>query len=139
MRDDAGVRFSNAPRLGIFGHADQDAFVLGIVRLRRGSPSLPTIQRVEAEIEKINASGILPPDVRIVPLYDRSGLIGKTTHTVMHNLVFGVALVSAGPWLFLGSPGRALIVAGTKGWASVWGGKRGETRVLHRGGVGVAR
>ncbi|MBW4968662.1 efflux RND transporter permease subunit, partial [Pseudoalteromonas sp. CR1] len=56
VRDVAEVRVSNAPRLGIVGHDDQDDIVLGIVLLRRGSPSLPTIQRVEAEIEKINAS-----------------------------------------------------------------------------------
>ncbi|KIU26913.1 cytochrome C peroxidase [Methylobacterium radiotolerans] len=113
VRDVAEVRVSNAPRLGIVGHDDQDDIVLGIVLLRRGSPSLPTIRGVEAEIETINTSGLLPPDVRIVPLYDRSGLIGKTTHTVMHNLVFGVLLVFVVQWLFLGSLRSAIIVAAT--------------------------
>jgi hypothetical protein len=41
---------------------------------RQDAGGLPTIQRVEAEIEKINASGILPPGVQVVPLYDRSAL-----------------------------------------------------------------
>ena len=37
VRDVAEVRVSNAPRLGIVGHDDQDDIVLGIVLLRRGS------------------------------------------------------------------------------------------------------
>ncbi len=32
--------------------------------MRRGAESMPTIQRVEAEVEKINSSGILPPGVQ---------------------------------------------------------------------------
>ena len=45
--------------------------------MRRGEESLPTIQRVEAEIEKINTSGILPPGVRLEKIYDRSELIER--------------------------------------------------------------
>jgi len=29
--------------------------------MRRGEQSLPTIRRVEAEVEKINNTGVLPP------------------------------------------------------------------------------
>ena len=61
--------------------------------MSRGGKSLPTLERVEAEIDKINSSSLLPPDVKIERIYDRSGLIHTTTHTVMHNLVFGVVLV----------------------------------------------
>ena len=66
-----------------------------------------------AEIDKINSSTILPPDVKIERIYDRSGLIHTTTHTVMHNLVFGVVLVFVVQWLFLGSLRSAIIVAAT--------------------------
>jgi cobalt-zinc-cadmium resistance protein CzcA len=113
VRDVAEVRVSNAPRLGIVGHDDQPDVVEGIVLMSRGGQSLPTLQRVEAEIDKINSSTILPPDVKIERIYDRSGLIHTTTHTVMHNLVFGVVLVFIVQWLFLGSLTSAIIVAAT--------------------------
>ncbi|MDF2601909.1 MAG: nickel and cobalt resistance protein CnrA [Methylobacterium brachiatum] len=113
VRDVAEVRVSNAPRLGIVGHDDQSDVVEGIVLMSRGGQSLPTLQRVEAEIDKINNSTILPPDVKIERIYDRSGLIHTTTHTVMHNLVFGVVLVFIVQWLFLGSLTSAIIVAAT--------------------------
>ncbi|MET0367900.1 MAG: efflux RND transporter permease subunit, partial [Methylobacterium sp.] len=51
--------------------------------------------------------------VKIERIYDRSGLIHTTTHTVMHNLVFGVVLVFIVQWLFLGSLTSAIIVAAT--------------------------
>ncbi|CAO4165711.1 Cation efflux system protein [Methylorubrum populi] len=113
VRDVAEVRVSHAPRLGIVGHDDEPDVVEGIVLMSRGGQSLPTLQRVEAEIEKINSSTILPPGVKIERIYDRSELIHTTTHTVMHNLVFGVVLVFAVQWLFLGSLRSAIIVAAT--------------------------
>jgi len=39
--------------------------------MRRGEKSLPTIQTVEAEVNKINNSGILPPGVQVEKIYDR--------------------------------------------------------------------
>ena len=113
VRDVAEVRVSNAPRLGIVGHDGQGDVVEGIVLMSRGGQSLPTLKRVEAEIEHINNSTILPPEVKIQRIYDRSGLIHTTTHTVMHNLVFGVVLVFVVQWLFLGSLRSAIIVAAT--------------------------
>jgi len=113
VRDVAEVQVSHAPRLGIVGHDGDDDIVEGIVLMSRDGESLPTLRLVNAEIDKINASGILPPDVRVERIYDRSGLIHTTTHTVMHNLVFGVTLVFVVQWLFLGSLRSAIIVAAT--------------------------
>ncbi|KQP83199.1 CusA/CzcA family heavy metal efflux RND transporter [Methylobacterium sp. Leaf117] len=113
VRDVAEVRVSHAPRLGIVGHDGDNDIVEGIVLMSRDGQSLPTLRLVNAEIDKINASGILPPDVRVERIYDRSGLIHTTTHTVMHNLVSGVVLVFVVQWLFLGSLRSAVIVAAT--------------------------
>ena len=87
LSDIAEIIVGNKPRLGIAGRDEQDDIVQGIVLMRRGQQSLPTIRRVEAEVEKINTSGILPPGVRIDRIYDRSDLINLTTHTVLFNLV----------------------------------------------------
>ena len=113
VSDVATVSTDNQPRLGIAGQDDSDDIVQGIVLMRRGEQSTPTIQRVEAEIEKINTTGILPPGVRIVPIYDRSDLIKVTTHTVLHNMVEGIILIFVLQLLFLGDLRSAIIVAAT--------------------------
>ena len=87
--DVAAVTIGNLPRLGIAGFDDVDDIVQGIVLMRRGAASIPTIKRVEAEVDKVNSSGILPPGVSIQRIYDRSDLIHVTTHTVLHNMVVG--------------------------------------------------
>jgi heavy metal efflux system protein len=111
--DIATVTVGHQPRLGIAGQDDDDDIVQGIVLMRRGEQSMPTIRRVEAEVEKINRSGILPPGVRIERIYDRSDLIKVTTRTVLNNMVFGIVLIFFVQWLFLGDLRSAVIVATT--------------------------
>ncbi len=111
--DVARVTVGNQPRLGIAGHDDDDDIVEGIVLMRRGQESMPTIEGVKAEVAKINASNILPPGVRIERIYDRSDLINMTTHTVLHNMVFGIVLIFLLQWAFLGNLRSATIVAAT--------------------------
>jgi heavy metal efflux system protein len=111
--DVADVNIGNLPRLGIAGYNDADDIVQGIVLMRRGAESVPTIKRVEAEVDKVNKSGILPPGVRIERIYDRSDLIRVTTHTVLHNMVAGIVLIFILQWAFLGNVRSAVIVAMT--------------------------
>ena len=113
VRDVASVVVGNAPRLGIAGMNNDDDIVQGIVLMRRGEKSTPTIQRVEAEVNRINSGGILPPGVEIERIYDRQELINLTTHTVLHNMVVGILLIFLLQWLFLGDLRSATIVAAT--------------------------
>jgi len=113
IRDVATVVIGNKPRLGIAGRDGQDDIMQGIVLMRRGEKTMPTIKRVEAEIERINSSNILPPGVRIERIYDRKDLIDVTTRTVLHNMVFGIALIFIMQWCFLGNLRSALIVGAT--------------------------
>jgi cobalt-zinc-cadmium resistance protein CzcA len=46
----------------------------------------------------------------VVSFYDRSSLIAVTTHTVLHNLVFGCLLIFLIQWIFLGDLRSAIIV-----------------------------
>ena len=64
VKDIASVTIGQRPRLGIAGKDDDDDIVQGIVLMRRGEQSTPTIDRVVREVERINASGILPPGVQ---------------------------------------------------------------------------
>jgi cobalt-zinc-cadmium resistance protein CzcA len=108
--DVATVKIGNMPRNGIAGLNNDDDIVQGIVLMRRGAQSMPTIQAVKAEIDKINSTGVLPPGVHLERIYDRSDLIGVTTRTVMENLVAGVLLIFFLQWAFLGNLRSALIV-----------------------------
>src|SRR3954470_7476921 len=65
VSDVATVNVSNQPRLGIAGKDNDDDIVQGIVLMRRGEKSMPTIMRVQQEVERINSSHILPSGVRI--------------------------------------------------------------------------
>jgi len=113
VKDIATVTVGHEPRLGIAGQDNDDDIVQGIVLMRRGAESLPTIRTVEAEVEKINRSGILPPGVHIQKIYDRTELINVTTRTVLHNMVLGMILIFFVQWAFLGNLRSAIIVATT--------------------------
>ena len=113
LGDVAQVSVGNQPRLGIAGQDGTDDIVEGVVLMHRGEKSMPTIRAVEAEVQKINASSLLPPGVHIEKIYDRRELINVTTHTVLHNMIMGMVLIFLVQLLFLGDLRSALIVAAT--------------------------
>ena len=113
VKDIATVTVGEKPRLGIAGLDQDDDIVQGIVLMRRGEQSSPTIQRVEQLVTQINNSSILPPGVHIERIYDRKDLIDITTATVLHNMVVGILLIVLLQWIFLGDLRSALIVGAT--------------------------
>src|ERR1700754_5126054 len=113
VKDVATVSVGEQPRLGIAGENQDDDIVQGIVLMRRGEQSSPTIKRVEQLVASINNSTILPPGVRIERIYDRKDLIDTTTATVLHNMVVGILLIVLLQWIFLGDLRSALIVGAT--------------------------
>ena len=110
MKDVGKVSVGYRPRLGILGRDTHDDVVGAIVVQRRTEKTANMIPKVKAEIDRINHDGSLPPGVKVVPFYDRSSLIALTTHTVLHNLIFGCVLVFLIQWIFLGNLRSALIV-----------------------------
>ena len=113
VKDVANVTVAEKPRLGIAGLNNNDDIVQGIVLMRRGEQSSPTIARVEELVASINNSTILPPGVRIERIYDRKDLIETTTDTVLENMVVGIRLIVLLQWIFLGDLRSALIVGAT--------------------------
>jgi cobalt-zinc-cadmium resistance protein CzcA len=113
LRDVANVSIGHQPRLGIAGQDNDDDIVEGIVLMRRGEQSMPTIRAVEQEVQNINSSGILPPGVFIKPIYDRTDLIHVTTRTVLENMLVGMVLIFLVQWLFLGDLRSAAITSTT--------------------------
>jgi cobalt-zinc-cadmium resistance protein CzcA len=110
MKDVGKVSVGYRPRLGILGRDHQDDVVGSIVVMRRTEQTADMIPKVKEEIDKLNHDGSLPPGVKVVPFYDRSSLIAITTHTVLHNLIFGCLLVFLIQWIFLGNLRSAVIV-----------------------------
>ena len=80
--------------------------------MRVGEQAQVILRRVEAMTKELNEH-VLPPDVKVVPYYDRQGLIEETTKTVEDNLLRGMLLVLVILGLFLFSVRTALIVAVT--------------------------
>lgn len=110
IKNVAKVSVGSVPRLGIAGRDEEDDVASAIVLMGRAQHTNDVLPRVQAEIQKINADGTLPPGVKVEAYYDRSSLVNVTTHTVMHNLVFGCTLVFLIQWIFLGDLRSAIIV-----------------------------
>ncbi|HXN29953.1 MAG TPA: efflux RND transporter permease subunit [Candidatus Acidoferrales bacterium] len=110
VKDVGKVSVGYRPRLGILGRDRHDDIVGAIVVMRRTEQTADMIPKVETAIEKLNHDGSLPPGVQVVPFYDRSSLVALTTHTVLHNLIFGCLLVFLIQWIFLGNLRSATIV-----------------------------
>ena len=110
VKDVAKVTVGYVPRLGKAGRDLETDVVAAIVIMNRTLHTNDVVARVRSEIQKINADGSLPPGVKLVPFYDRTTLVGVTTHTVLHNLAYGCLLIFLIQWIFLGDLRSAIIV-----------------------------
>jgi cobalt-zinc-cadmium resistance protein CzcA len=89
----------------------EDEKIQGIVLMRKGEQSLPSIEGVKEKVLELNEPGRLLPGVSLEPYYDREDLVHLTTHTVQHNLFVGMILVTLILLMFLNNVRSALIVA----------------------------
>ncbi len=80
---------------------DEGDVIQGVVLLRKGADAGPTLDAIHAKVKELNET-ILPRGVKIVPMLDRADLLHFTLHTVEHNLVEGMILVTIILFLFLG-------------------------------------
>jgi cobalt-zinc-cadmium resistance protein CzcA len=110
VKDIGKVTVGYVPRLGIAGKDHDSDVALALVVMGRSYHTNDIIPRVKAKIDQLNTDGTLPPGVKLVPYYDRSTLVAVTTHTVLHNLIFGCLLVFVIQWMFLGNLRSAIIV-----------------------------
>ncbi|HEV8039561.1 MAG TPA: CusA/CzcA family heavy metal efflux RND transporter [Bryobacteraceae bacterium] len=112
VHDVAQVEIGHAVRLGEFGFMKQDDAVEGVILMRVGEQAQVILSKVEKMTDELNQR-VLPPDVKVVPYYDRQYLIEETTRTVERNLLRGMAVVLVILGLLLFSVRTALIVAAT--------------------------
>src|SRR5215211_2788466 len=113
VSDIAKVQIGFTPRLGIAGRDEQTDTIYGIVLMQKFERTMEVVTRVRAAVERMNSDGSLPPGVKVAPFYDRGDLVAITVRTVLHNMLFGIALIFLIQWVFLGDLRCALIVAST--------------------------
>lgn len=110
VRNLATVHESCQPRLGQVGRDGQDDVVEGIVVMHKGENAEKVITDLKAKIQEIQHDD-LPKDVKIVPFYDRDDLVHLAVHTVFHNVLEGILLVTLVVFLFMKDWRTTVIVA----------------------------
>ena len=97
--DVADVQLGPDIRRGVAELDGKGEVVGGIVVMRFGENALRVIDRVKAKLKEVQPS--LPEGVRIVPTYDRSGLINESIGTLRRTLVEEAIVVSLVILVFL--------------------------------------
>jgi cobalt-zinc-cadmium resistance protein CzcA len=119
VKDIAEVQQGPMIRLGHMARAnhmadgsivDEPDVIEGGVLMQKGAEEQPTLDAIHKKVDQLN-NGILPAGVKVIPMLDRSDLLHFTLHTVMHNLVEGMVLVTVILLLFLLNARAAFIVA----------------------------
>jgi cobalt-zinc-cadmium resistance protein CzcA len=105
------VAIGYKPRLGIVGHDELPDAVEGIVLMRYGGETSPTLKGIKERVHHIRELRLLPPGMSLEPYYDRGDLVAATTHTVLENLLLGMGLVIIVLLAFLGHLRAGLIAA----------------------------
>lgn len=109
VRDVATVAEGMEPRLGAATRDGRGETLYVMAQMLRGANALEITEDVRARMADVQA--VLPPDVHIDVVYDRSELIMQTIRTVAKSLAEGGALVAVVLFLMLGSVRAGVLVA----------------------------
>ncbi len=99
LRDVATVSLGPELRRGIAELDGKGEVAAGIVVMRHGENAMNVITRVKERLKEIEPS--LPKGVKIVETYDRSELIQQSIHTLKHELLLEMIIVSLIILIFL--------------------------------------
>lgn len=108
IKDIAEVSIGKEQRTGSASMNGHEA-VVGTALMLIGANSRTVSQAVDEKLKEI--SKILPPDIEIKPVLNRTKLVNSTIETVFWNLSEGALLVIGVLFLFLGQFRAALITA----------------------------
>lgn len=113
VRDVATVQIDAEVRQGAIIKGGYTEGVSGIVLMMRGGNAKEVVTRVKERVAEINAKGMLPGGLQIVPYYDRTDLVDSALWTVGKVLIEGIFLVVVVLFIFLGDVRSSLIVVAT--------------------------
>ncbi|MDI6854564.1 MAG: CusA/CzcA family heavy metal efflux RND transporter [Deltaproteobacteria bacterium] len=99
LKDVALVRLGPELRRGLAESNGEGEVVGGIVVMRFGENARAVIKKVQQKLEELKPG--LPPGVRIVTAYDRSGLIERAINTLQTAIIEEIAIVALITILFL--------------------------------------
>jgi Cu(I)/Ag(I) efflux system membrane protein CusA/SilA len=99
LADVANVEIGPELRRGIAELDGAGEVAAGVVIMRHGENAMNVIRDVRRRLDEIASS--LPPGVEIVTTYDRSRLIEESIHTLNHELLIEMIIVSLIILLFL--------------------------------------
>lgn len=99
LSDVASVKLGPQMRRGVAELNGKGEAVGGVIIMRQGENALRTIKLVKAKLAQLQSS--LPAGVKIVPVYDRSGLISRAIDTLSWTLFIEFLVVGAVCILFL--------------------------------------
>lgn len=99
LSDVANVKLGPQMRRGVAELNGEGETVGGVIIMRQGENALHTIKLVKAKLAQLQSS--LPKGVQIVPVYDRSGLIMRSIHTLSWTLLLEFLVVTSICLLFL--------------------------------------
>lgn len=109
VRDVAEVRMGFANRFGAITANGKGETVLGQIMMLKNANSKEVIDEVTKRVAELQEN--LPEGVFINPILERSELIGKTSFTVVENLILGALIVMLTVFLLLGNFRSALVIA----------------------------
>ena len=100
VKNVAQVKEAGKPRLGLVSKDTIQDVLEGIVVMVKGANPTEVLSRLHEKVKDLNEN-ILPSDVKIDTFYDRTVLMDYATHTVIHNLIEGIILVTCIVMLFM--------------------------------------
>lgn len=114
LKDLGELKLGNLERKGVLGYSDRqreyDDGIQGIVLLLKNENSAAVLDEIHVAIDELNNS-LLPDDVHIHTVLDRTELLENTISTVSRTMVEGIGLVIVILIVFLHNWRGALLVA----------------------------
>jgi len=99
LRDVTNIQLGPELRRGVAELDGEGETAAGVVVMRQSENALGVINRVKARLAEIQKT--LPEGVKIVTTYDRSELIERSIHTLKHELLIEMIIVSLIILIFL--------------------------------------
>ncbi len=109
IKDIATVHLGYANRFGAITANGKGETVLGQIMMLKNANSKVVISEVKKRVAEVQKN--LPEGIIINPILERSELIGRTSSTVVENLVLGCLIVMLVVIVLLGNVRSALVIA----------------------------
>ncbi len=111
IRDVAELAIGHETRRGAVVKDGVGEAVGGMVLMIKDGNARQIVRHVKEKVAEMNASGVLPEGIQIIPYYDRSFLVDKSIGTVEKALLEGILLVVIVVYLFLRNFRSSLVIS----------------------------